>query len=67
MDGFARLPSEERRVYFEQAAAKLGLIVQVVEKDFWICWSPKRLVLLAECLLSVGRRHVRETGKSIQT
>ena len=48
MDELARLPSEQRRAYFEQAAAKLGLVAPVVEKDFWVCWSLKRLFSLAE-------------------
>ena len=48
MDELARLPSGERRVYFEQAAAQLGLSAQIVEKDFWVCWSLRRLFLLDE-------------------
>jgi len=34
VDDFARLPSDERRLYFEQAAARLGLSAQIIEKDF---------------------------------
>lgn len=48
MDDFARLPSRERRVYFEQAAIRLGLSAQMVEKDFWVCWSLKWLFALDE-------------------
>jgi hypothetical protein len=48
VDELARLPAEERRAYFEQAGARLGLIPPVVEKDFWVCWSLKRLFSLAE-------------------
>ena len=48
MDDFARLPSDERRLYFEQAAARLGLSAQIVEKDFWVCWSLRRLFSLDE-------------------
>ncbi len=48
MDQFARLPSGERRVYFEQAAARLGLSAQIIEKDFWVCWTLRRLFSLAE-------------------
>jgi hypothetical protein len=48
MDEFARSPREERRLYFEQAAARLGLSAQIVEKDFWVCWSLKRLFELDE-------------------
>ena len=48
MDSFARLPSDERQLYFEQAAAKLGMNALLIEKDFWVCWSLKRLFLLDE-------------------
>jgi len=43
MDGFIRQPSEERRVYFEQTAARMRLSPQIVEKDFWVCWTLKEL------------------------
>ena len=48
MDDFAKLPSEERQTYFEQAAAQRGLTAQVIEKDFWVCWSLRRLFSLSE-------------------
>ena len=48
MDEFARRSSEERRLYFEQSGAKLGLSAQVIEKDFWVCWGLKRLFSLSE-------------------
>lgn len=46
MDDFAKLPSQERRLYFEQTAARLGLSAQIIEKDFWVCWTLKRLFVL---------------------
>ncbi|NOY41632.1 MAG: nucleotidyl transferase AbiEii/AbiGii toxin family protein [Planctomycetes bacterium] len=48
MDEFAKLPGAERRIYFDQAAAKLGLSVQIIEKDYWVCWSLRRLFSLDE-------------------
>jgi len=48
VDEFAKLPSDERRLYFEQSAARLGMSAQVVEKDFWVCWSLRRLFSLDE-------------------
>jgi hypothetical protein len=48
MDDFARLPRGDRRAYFEQTAARLGLSGQMIEKDFWVCWTLKRLFSLAE-------------------
>lgn len=46
MDTFARYPADEREAYFLQAAANLGLPPHVIEKDFWVCWTLKRLFAL---------------------
>jgi hypothetical protein len=46
MDVFARLPGEEREAYFQEAAAQIGLPAHIIEKDFWVCWSLKRLFSL---------------------
>lgn len=35
---FLELPSAERQLYFEQAAATRSLLPVVLEKDFWVCW-----------------------------
>jgi hypothetical protein len=35
---FLEQPAAERRIYFEQAAAKRGLLPVILEKDFWVCW-----------------------------
>jgi hypothetical protein len=35
---FLELPGHERRLYFEQVAARRGLSAVVLEKDFWVCW-----------------------------
>lgn len=48
MDDFAKLPTTERQLYFEQAAAQLNLNAQIVEKDFWVCWTLRRLFELQE-------------------
>lgn len=48
MDDFAKLSADERRVYFEQAAAQLNLSAQIIEKDFWVCWTLRRLFSLGE-------------------
>ena len=50
MDDFVQMPRDERRLYFEQTAARLGLSAQIIEKDFWVCWSLKRLFSLDEFL-----------------
>ena len=48
MDDFARLPSDERRLYFEQASAQRNLSAQILEKDFWVCCVLRRLFSLSE-------------------
>ncbi len=35
---FLSLPLEERRLYFDQAAQRRGLLPVILEKDFWVCW-----------------------------
>ncbi len=35
---FLDLPDEERRLYFEQAAARRSLSPVLLEKDFWVSW-----------------------------
>jgi len=47
MDQFAQLKADERRDYFEAASAKLGnMSADIVQKDFWVCWTLKRLFSL---------------------
>jgi hypothetical protein len=48
VDEFARLPSDERRPYFTEAAARHNLSAQILEKDFWVCWVLRRLFSLSE-------------------
>ncbi|GGZ12603.1 nucleotidyl transferase AbiEii/AbiGii toxin family protein [Novosphingobium colocasiae] len=44
MDEFARRPAEDRRAYIEEAAARRDLTPIIIEKDFWVCWTLRRLV-----------------------
>jgi hypothetical protein len=47
MDDFAKLAAEERKPYFETAAARAGNLGEhIIEKDFWVCWTLKRLFTL---------------------
>ncbi len=48
MNDFAVLPDERRRLFCEQAQAKLGLPPAAVEKDFWVCWILRELYKLPE-------------------
>ncbi|MBB5353827.1 hypothetical protein HNR46_004091 [Haloferula luteola] len=46
MDAFATVPADEQEAYFNEAASRLSLPPHVVEKDFWVCWTLKRLFTL---------------------
>jgi len=46
MDAFIQLPEDQRRLFCEQAQAKLGLPPASIEKDFWVCWTLRELVNL---------------------
>jgi hypothetical protein len=35
---FLELPTDERRLYIEQAAVRRNVSAVVLEKDFWVCW-----------------------------
>jgi Nucleotidyl transferase AbiEii toxin, Type IV TA system len=43
MDRFARLSPKERMIYFEGTAAPRNMQAQIVEKDFWVCWTLQEL------------------------
>jgi hypothetical protein len=36
--GFLTLPTDERRLYIDQAAIRRNVSPVVLEKDFWVCW-----------------------------
>lgn len=46
MDGVARLPANDRADLFNEASARRGLVPAIFEKDFWVCWTLKRLFTL---------------------
>ena len=57
MDAFVKRSPEERRIFFEGAAAPLNLAPLMVEKDFWVCWTLKelfRLPVIGEHLIFKG-------------
>src|SRR6266496_5227371 len=61
MDAFAQLPASERRMYFEQTAARRGVSPQIVEKDFWVCWTLKELFRLPD----IGQHLIFKGGTSL--
>lgn len=46
MNKFIQLNDKDKRAYFEIAAAKLNIMPQLIEKDFWVCWILKILFAL---------------------
>jgi predicted nucleotidyltransferase component of viral defense system len=40
---FLLLPEERRRIVCEEAQGRLGLPPATIEKDFWVCWTLKKL------------------------
>jgi hypothetical protein len=43
MTPFATLPPAERSQIVVEAAARMGLVPLIVEKDFWVCWTLARI------------------------
>jgi hypothetical protein len=48
MDDFARRPAGDRRGFIEEAAARRDVTSIIIEKDFWVCWTLRRLARAAE-------------------
>ena len=46
MDRVATLPAQDRRALFQEVAARRGLTALVIEKDFWVCWTLRRVFAL---------------------
>jgi len=50
------MPEERRRLVCTQAGAQLNLSEVAVEKDYWVCWTLRKLFELPEwgaCLSSM--------------
>ena len=43
MDEFAKMPNSERYSVFNESASRRDVQPIVIEKDFWVCWTLKRL------------------------
>ena len=48
MKEFLSFSEDRRRTVCEQAQDKLGLPPAIIEKDFWVCWTLKKLFNLPE-------------------
>jgi hypothetical protein len=54
MDRFIRLSDDERRRYFVQTAERMRLSPQIIEKDFWVCWTLHELFALPNNSISLA-------------
>jgi hypothetical protein len=61
MDRFVRLSYDERRRYFVQTAERMGLGPQIIEKDFWVCWTLRKLFALPD----IGSMLIFKGGTSL--
>lgn len=61
MDAFAQSSIEDRRLIFEQAAAARQMSPQILEKDFWVCWTLKQLFGLP----TIGEHLIFKGGTSL--
>src|SRR5437762_14140886 len=48
MDDVARWPARERADLFSASAALRKVSAAIIEKDFWVCWTLKRLFTLED-------------------
>ena len=48
MDDVARLPLADRTDLFVATASRRALIAAIIEKDFWVCWTLKRIFTLPD-------------------
>jgi len=44
MDDFLKFADEDRLAFFNEAAARQDVTPIIIEKDFWVCWTLRRLV-----------------------
>jgi hypothetical protein len=61
LEAFVKLAPAERRVFFETAASKIGIIPTIAEKDFWVCWTLKILFGMSD----VNKQLIFKGGTSL--
>jgi predicted nucleotidyltransferase component of viral defense system len=61
MDQFAKKPKSEREELFREAANSKSVHFQIIEKDFWVCWTLKRLFSLP----NIGEHLIFKGGTSL--
>ncbi len=48
MDQIASRSKEDRQSIFVESANRRGILPQIIEKDFWVCWTLEKLFALPE-------------------
>ena len=69
MDDFVQLKPDERKLFFEGTATPRDMQAQIVEKDFWVCWTLKelfRLPAIGEHLIFKGGTSLSKVFKVIE-
>jgi len=61
MDAFIKLKPAERSIFFEETARPRNMQAQIVEKDFWVCWTLKELFRLPD----IGEHLIFKGGTSL--
>src|SRR3546814_14316935 len=58
MDKVALLPATDRAALFGETGAGRGVVDTIIEKDFWVCWTLKRLFGLQGKDAAIDRKSV---------
>jgi hypothetical protein len=69
MDDFVQLKPDERKLFFEGTATPRNMQAQIVEKDFWVCWTLRelfRLPAIGEHLIFKGGTSLSKVFKVIE-
>lgn len=61
MDQVAALPAADRQALFQEVAARRGLSSLIIEKDFWVCWTLRRVFELRP----LGKNLIFKGGTSL--
>lgn len=61
MNGVAKLNAAERAELFQETANRRGVATQIIEKDFWVCWTLRHLFELPK----VGPNLIFKGGTSL--
>jgi hypothetical protein len=69
MEVIARLPARDRADLFTAAAGQRGMSVEIIEKDFWVCWALRQLFTIKDApagLLFKGGTSLAKVYKAIE-